>query len=364
MVSGLENKPAISPAVHAITPGTWLNCVHPRASQDPFCGPTIDQIAAAHIGQDTPLPSLEIAIEGRGGGGSCDRDFGCSYSGTISFRTPTTPLPMETEPRKVFQSLFGQGDTATERKVLGKQYASILDLVSSEATDLQRTLGPADRAMLSDYLDTVREIERRIQKMEAHDLSHVDIPNAPAGTPPQFEKHVGLMFDLLALAYQANMTRVFSMMMAAEVSNLTYNQIGVPDAFHPLSHHNNEQAKMDRLVKIQTYHTELFAKFLAKLQTMPDGDGTMLDHSMILYGSNMSNSNMHNHYPLPTALVGGWKTRQGRPAPEVSRPDAAGEHAAHGAGSRGRAAGSLRRQFGQVRGGLRCVFRLRASSEP
>src|SRR6202044_1025683 len=158
VVSGLENKPAISPAVHAITPGTWLNCVHPRASQDPFCGPTIDQIAAAHIGQDTPLPSIELAIEGRGGGGSCDRDFGCSYSGTISFRTPTTPLPMETEPRKVFQSLFGQGDTATERKVLGKQYASILDLVSTEATDLQRTLGPADRAMLNDYLDTVREI--------------------------------------------------------------------------------------------------------------------------------------------------------------------------------------------------------------
>jgi Protein of unknown function (DUF1552) len=311
VVSGLENKPAISPAVHAITPGTWLNCVHPRASQDPFCGPTIDQIAAAHIGQDTPLPSIELAIEGRGGGGSCDRDFGCSYSGTISFRTPTTPLPMETEPRKVFQSLFGQGDTAAERKILGKQYASILDLVSTEATDLQRTLGPQDRAMLSDYLDTIREVERRIQKMEAHDLSHVTVPNAPAGTPSQFEQHINLMFDLTALAYQANMTRVFSMMMAAEVSNLTYNQIGVSDAFHPLSHHNNEQAKMDRLVKIQTYHTGILAKFLTKLQSMPDGDGTMLDHSLILYGSNMSNSNMHNHYPLPTALVGGWKTVKG-----------------------------------------------------
>src|SRR6201996_7300633 len=278
VVSGLENKPAISPAVHAITPGTWLNCVHPRATQDPFCGPTIDQIAALHIGQAPPLPSLEVAIEGRGGGGSCERDFGCSYSGTISFRTPTTPLPMETEPRKVFQSLFGQGDTASERKILGKQYASILDLISTEATDLQRTLGPQDRAMLSDYLDTVREIERRIEKMEAHDLSHVNIPNAPAGTPGQFEQHIDLMFDLTALAYQANMTRVFSMMMAAEVSNLTYNQIGVPDAFHPLSHHNNEQAKMDRLVKIQAYHSGILAKFLAKLQKMPDGDGTMLDH--------------------------------------------------------------------------------------
>src|SRR5271170_500768 len=254
VVSNLDNKWATGP-VHALAPGTWLSCVRPRATQDPWGGPTIDQIAAQHIGQDTPLPSIECAIEGRGGGGTCDRDFGCSYSGTISFRTPNTPLPMETEPRKLFQRLFGQGDTATERKVLGKQYASILDLVSTEATDLQRTLGPADRAMLSDYLDTIREVERRIQKMEAHDLSHVDIPNAPAGTPSQFEQHINLMFDLTALAYQANMTRVFSMMMAAEVSNLTYNQIGVPDAFHPLSHHNNEQAKMDRLVKIQTYHT-------------------------------------------------------------------------------------------------------------
>ena len=165
--------------------------------------------------------------------------------------------------------------------------------------------------MLCDYLDSVREIERRMQKMEARDLSHVDIPDAPAGTPPQFEQHINLMFDLIALAYQANMTRVFSMMMAAEVSNLTYNHIGVPDAFHPLSHHNNEQAKMERLVKIQTYHTELFAKFLDEASAMPDGDGTMLDHSLILYGSNMSNSNVHNHYPLPTALVGGWKTVKG-----------------------------------------------------
>jgi hypothetical protein len=164
--------------------------------------------------------------------------------------------------------------------------------------------------VLSDYLETVREIERRIQKTEARDLSNVDIPDAPAGTPP-FDQHINLMFDLVALAYQANMTRVFSFMMAAEVSGLTYNQIGVSDAFHPLSHHNNEQAKMDRLVKIQTYHTDIFAKFLAKLQKMPDGDGTMLDHSIILYGSNMSNSNLHNHDPLPTALVGGWKAVKG-----------------------------------------------------
>jgi hypothetical protein len=311
VVSGLANRPAVSPAVHAITPGTWLSCVHPRASQDPFGGPTVDQIAAQHIGQDTPFPSLEVATEIHGGGGSCDRDFGCSYAGTISFSSPTNPLPMETDPRKLFQRMFGQGDTPEERKRISKQYSSVLDLVSQEAADLQRTLGPQDRAMVGDYLDTVREIERRVEKMDGRDLSHVNIPDTPGGIPPTFEAHINLLFDLIAVAYQANMTRVFSFMMAAEVSGLTYNQIGVPDAFHPISHHNNEQAKMDKLVKIQTYHTEIFAKFLTKLQKMPDGDGTMLDHSLILYGSNMSNSNAHNHDPLPTALVGGWKSVKG-----------------------------------------------------
>jgi len=311
VVSGLANRPAVSPAVHAITPGTWLSCVHPRASQDPYGGPTVDQIVAQHIGQDTPFPSLEVATEVHGGGGSCDRDFGCSYAGTISFRTPSNPLPMENDPRKLFQRMFGQGDTPDERKRISKQYSSVLDLVSQEAADLQRTLGPQDRAMVGDYLDTVREIERRVEKMDARDLSHVNIPDTPGGIPPTFEQHINLLFDLIAVAYQANMTRVFSFMVAAEVSGLTYNQIGVSDAFHPLSHHNNEQAKMDKLVKIQTYHTDIFAKFLAKLQKMPDGDWTMLDHSLILYGSNMSNSNAHNHDPLPTALVGGWKSVKG-----------------------------------------------------
>ncbi len=195
VVSNLENKQATGP-VHAITPGTWLSCVHPRATQDPYGGPTVDQIAASHIGQDTPLPSIEVCTEGRGGGGTCDRDFGCSYSGTISFRTPTTPLPMEADPRKLFQRLFGQGDTADERKKLTKQYSSILDLVSTEAADLQRSLDPQDRAMLGDYLDTVREIERRVQKMEAHDLSHVTVPDAPAGIPGAFEQHINLIITV------------------------------------------------------------------------------------------------------------------------------------------------------------------------
>ena len=311
VVSALDNKPAVSPAVHAITPGTWLSCVHPRESQDPYMAITVDQLAAKHIGQDTPLPSLEVATEGGGGnGGACDRNFGCSYAGTISFRTPSTPLPMEYNPRKLFERVFGQGDTPKERKAIAKQYASILDLVAEEASNLQRRLDPQDRAMLSDYLESVREIERRVQKMEEHDLSKLDLPNVPPGTPP-FDERLNLMFDMVALAYQANLTRIFTMMMAAEASNQTYNHIGIPDAFHPVSHHQNDPKRIATLVKIQTYHTEVFAKFLTKLQKMPDGDGSMLDHSIIVFGSNMSNSNMHNHDPLPTAVVSGWSKIKG-----------------------------------------------------
>jgi hypothetical protein len=305
IVSGLENKAAIAPPVHALSPGTWLSGVAPRKTQDPWGGVTIDQLAAQHLGQDTPFPSLEIAIEGRGGGGSCDREYGCSYAGTISFRTPSTPLPMENDPRKLFQRLFGQGDTPQERKNIARQYSSILDLVSEEAAELQRRLGARDRTVLNDYLETVREIERRVEKMEARDLSNLKLPDAPAGAPPTFDAHINLMFDMVALAYQANLTRVFSFMMAAEVSGMTYNNIGVPDSFHPISHHQNDKTKIDKLVKIQTYHSQIMAKFAAKLAALPDGDGSMLDHAILLYGSNMSNSNAHNHFPLPSAIIGG-----------------------------------------------------------
>ena len=308
--SNIDNQAALGP-VHALSPGTWLSCVHPAISQEAHGGTTVDQIAAQHIGQDTPLPSLEVATENHGGGGVCDRDYGCSYSGTISFRSPTTPLPMENDPRKLFIRLFGQGDNAAERARLSKQYVSLLDMVGEETKRLQSVVGPSDKAMLSDYLESIREIERRIQKMEARDLSKIAIPDAPKEGAMAFDERINLMFDLVALAYQANMTRVFSFMVAAEVSGQTYNHIGVSDAFHPLSHHNNEQGKMDRLTKVQAYHTQVFAKFLDKLAKMPDGDGTMLDHSLFLYGSNMSNSNAHNHYPLPTSMVGGWKTVKG-----------------------------------------------------
>jgi hypothetical protein len=306
VVSNVGNRPAESQAVHAIVPATWLSCVHPKkGQQDPFGGVTVDQIAAQHIGQETPLPSLEIATEQPGGGGACDRDYGCSYSGTISFRTPTTPLPMEHNPRKLFQRLFGRGDTPEERKALMDQYGSLLDMVAEDAAALQRTLGPADRAMLDDYLETVREIERRIQKIEKQDLSKLQLPQVPVGIPDSFNDHLNLMFDMAALAYQANLTRIVNFMMAAEVSGQTYNHVGVPDAFHPLSHHANDPAKKERLVRIQRYHTEQFAKFLTKLAAMPDGEGSMLDHAIILYGSNMSNSDRHNQYPLPTAVIGG-----------------------------------------------------------
>jgi hypothetical protein len=305
VVSGLENKPAISNAVHAIMPGTWLSCVHPRETADPYGGVTADQIAAKYIGQDTPLPSLEVATEAGGKGGACDRNYGCSYAGTVAFRTPSTPLPMEANPRALFQRLFGQGDTDAERSTLSKQYASILDVVQAEAGELRSSLGPQDKAMLGDYLDSVRELERRVQKLEAGNATKIELPPAPAGMPEKFDEHLNLMFDLVALSWQANLTRIFSMMMVGEATNMTYNHIGIADAFHPLSHHQNEPAKIERLSKIQIYHTQVFAKFVAKLAAMPNGDGSMLDHSILLYGSNMSNSNLHDNYPLPSALVGG-----------------------------------------------------------
>jgi len=304
IISGLENKSAVAAPVHAITPGTWLSCVPPRISHDPYGGITLDQLAAQRIGQETPLPSLEIATEEQGGEGSCDRNYGCSYGKTISFRDPSTPLPMEHNPRKLFQQLFGQGDTAEERKALAIENASVIDLVRKDAADLERTLGPRDRAALNDYLDTVREIERRIEKIANRDLSALQLPDAPAGIPSNFDKHMELMFDLMALAFRANLTRVASFMMAAEVSNQPYSFINISDAFHPLSHHQNNAQKLERLAKVQTFNTQVFAKFVKKLSELPDGEATMLENSTILFGSNMSNSNLHDHFPLPTAILG------------------------------------------------------------
>jgi hypothetical protein len=304
IVSNLENKRAYGP-VHAITPGTWLTGAAPRISHEPFGGTTVDQIAAQHIGQDTPLPSIEVATETSGAAGACDRAYGCSYSGTISFRTPTTPLPMENNPRKLFQTMFGVGDNAEERERLAKQTSSILDLMMEESNQLAKKLGSTDRVVLSDYLETVREIERRVQKTAEHDMSTVELPDAPLGIPGSFDDHINLQMDLILLAYQGNITRVASMMLAAEVSNQTYNHVDVSDAFHPLSHHQNDSNKIARLLRIQEYHSRVFARFVDRLAEMPDGDnGSMLDNSIMLYGSNMSNSNAHDHYPLPSVIVG------------------------------------------------------------
>ena len=210
-------------------------------------------MAAQHIGQDTPLPSLEVATEGRGGGGACDRNYGCSYGGTISFRTPTTPLPMEADPRKLFERLFGQGDTPQERKAIAQAVlAAFSTWCPRKPRICRRRSTRRDRAKLGDYLESVREIERRVQKMEAQDLSQPRRCPMCRWALRRFDQHLNLMFDMIALAYQANLTRVFTFMMAAEVSNMTYNHIGVSDAFHPLSHHQNDKARKDQLVKIQT----------------------------------------------------------------------------------------------------------------
>ncbi|HJR70473.1 MAG TPA: DUF1552 domain-containing protein [Gammaproteobacteria bacterium] len=305
VVSGLGNKPAESSAVHAIVPATWLSAEHPRQSHSPFGGVTIDQIAARHIGQDTPLPSLEVATEEEGGGAACDGTYGCSYGRTISFRTPTTPLPMEFEPRRVFEKIFGRGKSDAERRAVSGDYQSLLDMVLAEANALKATLGGEDRVLVDDYLDSVREIERRLTLLGQRDLTKIDLPDVPVARP-SFDELIRLQFDLIVAAFQANMTRIASFMMAAEVSNQSYAHVGVPDAFHPVSHHADNKASMEKLVLIQRYHTQVFADFMTKLSKISDGDaGSILDNSIFLYGSNMSNSNQHNQFPLPTLVSGG-----------------------------------------------------------
>jgi hypothetical protein len=304
VVSRLGNRPAESPSVHAIIPGTWLSCVPPPRSQTPNAGITVDQIAARHIGQETPLPSLELATEEKGGSAGCDGTYGCSYSRTISFRTPTTPLPMEADPGKVFERIFGRGKSSEERAEITADFSSALDMVLAEVSQLQGKLGAADRTIVNDYLDSVREIERRVQLLKARDLSAVDLPEIPVADP-SFDERLRLMFDLVTVAFQTNMTRIASFMMVAEVSNRSYAHVGVPDAFHPLSHHAENKTSMEKLAIVQRYHSDVFAAFLAKLAKMPDGDaGSILDNSIFLYGSNMSNSNKHDTFPLPTLVFG------------------------------------------------------------
>ena len=301
VVSGLGNRAAVSPSVHAITPGTWLSCVSPAQGLTPDMASTVDQLAAREIGQVTPFPSLEVAGEP---GGPCDGTYGCSYGQTLSFRSATQPLPMEYNPRKLFVQLFGLGATPEERETMARRHASVLDLVSAQAQSLRGRLGAPDRGRLDDYLETVRELERRVEIMQAQGLAELDLPDMPVGVSDSYEEQLNLMFDLVALAFQVDLSRVVSYMMAVEVSNRTYNHIGVPDPFHPLSHHGNSVERLLRLVRIQQWHTEVFARFVERLANTPDGDGSLLDHSILLYGSNMSNSNYHDNFPLPTVVVG------------------------------------------------------------
>jgi Protein of unknown function (DUF1552) len=302
IVSGLRNRGGESPTPHAIIAGTWLGCVAPAVSHDPKAGTTVDQMAARVLGTDTAFPSLELSTEG---GAVCDPAYGCSYGHTVSFRSPTQPLPMEFNPRKVFYRLFGQGDTADERTAIVDETGSILDAVTVDANALKQRLGVRDQAAIADYLDSVREIERRIQKIKTEGTGAVQLPDAPVGIPAVFEDHLKLQFEMIALAWQANLTRVATFMMAREVSMRTYTNLGVSDAFHPLSHHQENPAKIEKLVKVQNFHTKVFTGFLDKLAATPDGDGSLLDHSIILFGSNMSNSDKHNNDPLPSAVFGG-----------------------------------------------------------
>ena len=276
--ANLENK-ASAGSVHTLNPATWLSATRPNTSGSRAqMAPTIDQLIAKAIGQDTPLPSLEVAAEttvqsAAGGGGS--------YT-TLSFRDADSPLPMEYNPRKVFLQLFGEGDNEEERAFIARQRNSILDLIRDRTKKLQGQLGNNDRAVLDGYLETVREIERRAQKAGSSNLSSLKIPNAPEGPQEDFAGQVKLMFDLLALAYQADLTRVVSYIMVAEGTNRTYNHIGVPDSFHPISHHANDLDRINKLIKIQTWHVQKFAEFIDKLAKTPDGDGSLLDHSIFM----------------------------------------------------------------------------------
>ncbi len=300
----IENT-AAGGSVHTLNPATWLSCVRPDTqAKGASMSVTLDQVIAQKLGQKTALPSLELASETTIQVAACG-GAGCYYASTTSYAGPNTPLPMEYNPRKVFIQLMGEGDTAAERAALLQKNASILDMVTDRAKALSNDLGAVDRQKLADYLDTVRELERRVQMASARDLKGVKVPDAPVGELEDFDKQVRLMFDLLALAYQADLTRVASYVMVAEGTNRTYNHVGVPDSFHPVSHHSNDKERIRRLTVIQKYHMDRFADFLQKLANTKEGDGSILDHSLFLYGSNMGNSNQHDNYPLPAVLVGG-----------------------------------------------------------
>lgn len=316
VLSGLSSKPpANSPAgaaagVHARASTRFMTHVIPRRAQgsEISAGVSSDQLAAAEFGRHTQLASLELALEGRDFAGSCDAGYSCAYTNTISWRTPTTPLPTENDPRAVFERMFGDGGAAdpAARRARTRADRSLLDSVTGRLADLNRRVGPGDRAKLAEYLDALRDVERRIHKAEEQNSRNVDIDlHQPAGIPASYEDHARLMFDLQVLAYRTDLTRVITFMIARELSGRSYPQIGVAESHHPISHHLNDPAKLASLAKINTHHTSLFAYYLEKLRATPDGEGSLLDHVMIIYGAGMADSNLHAPSGLPILLAGG-----------------------------------------------------------
>ena len=290
VVSGLRNKGGESSNPHGIIEETWLNAVSPRSRNAATgVGVTVDQIAARHLGKETTLPSMELCGE---------------PGGVVSFRTPDQPLPMEGNPRKVFLSMFGQGQTNAERQAILHTTNSLLDYVKESTASLNRKLDAADRAKVNDYLDSVRAVELRVQRLAENAESLADLPEAPLGAPDDFGELLDVQFEMIALAWQTNRTRVASMRMVKEASMRTYPNLGVFEAFHPTSHWGGYPERVANLRLIQNYHTAVFAKFAQRLKDTPDGDGSLLDHSIILFGSNMANSDAHNNDPLPQALIG------------------------------------------------------------
>jgi hypothetical protein len=295
-------------ADHFRSSAVYLTAAHPKMTEgsDYFAGTSIDQLYAQQFGQDTPLPSIQLCIEMVDASGACDYGYACVYADTISWASPTQPLPMTLDPRMAFESLFGEGGTPEERLARQKVNRSILDWISQDVARLQKGLGPSDRNRLNQYLDDVREIERRIQRIEKYNASGEAraLPAAPLGVPDSYEDHVKLMFDLQALAFMTETTRVSAFKMSRDVSTRVFPESGVKQPFHPCSHHQENPAKIAEFAKLNRYHVSLLPYFLNKLKNTPDGDGNLLDHSVVLYGSPLGDSNVHNHKRVPIFLAG------------------------------------------------------------
>lgn len=298
------------PGDHARAGATWLTGAHPKKTggADIHAGISVDQIAARELGKTTQLGSLEIGLESPTLAGDCDSGYSCAYTNTISWRSPTTPNPMEISPRAVFERLFGDRestDPAARLASLNEQ-RSILDYIAGDVDRLKSGLGASDCGKLTEYLEAIRDVERRIQMAEEQNATlRLPLMERPASIPEEFEEHARLMMDLMVIGYQTDMTRVASCMFAREASNRSYRSIGVPDGHHSGTHHDNDPVKIEKVVKINQLHAQTFAYLLQKMQSTPDGDGTLLDHSMILYGSSISDGNAHTHDELPLVLVGG-----------------------------------------------------------